>query len=84
MTQFVTSVLSVNSALGIGLSITLTTATNPSTVSLTSYSIQFNYDRTSSPLMVACRASPPGPISLPFSMVVGTVGTIKGMMVVAC
>lgn len=85
MTQFVTSVLSVNSALGIGLSITLTIVIESfhSFAYIIFNSIQLRSDEF--PINgVAYGASPPGPISLSFSTVVETIGTIKGMIVVAC
>ena len=51
MTQFVASVLSANSTLGTGLSITLNAVTNRFTVSQTSTSLLFVYDSTISPVM---------------------------------
>ena len=51
MTQFVASILSVNSTLGTGLSITLNAVTNRFTVSNTSTSILFIFDSTISPVI---------------------------------
>ena len=51
MTQFVASVLSANSTLGTGLSITLNAVTNRFTVSHTSTSILFVFDSTISPVI---------------------------------
>ena len=51
MTQFVASVLSVNSTLGTGLSITLNAVTNRFTVSHTSTSLSFVFDSTILPVI---------------------------------
>ena len=51
MTQFVASVLSVNSTLGTGLSITLNPVTNRFTVSHTNLSPLFAFDYTIGPVI---------------------------------